>query len=492
MSVRHAHPANWGARPAGSLGPRPLAAWTTAFAFTLLLAAGVARADGPAPRAGERPGGPDSAPVRREDGETMLGANDLARLLDATKFWRSDVRKLELRVRSHRVLLTADNPYVMVDQSTIKLRTPVRSRGGELQAPIALLDSLPADSSINRLIYDPRAGVVLVVPPGGVVRTPRASVEGGVTRVVFPMDQPEDAEVVGRARAHFRLRFPGYFTGIMSDSLRAGVLRGLRRLPVVSGCAFEVALSTETQGFRVVRDAAARRVTLELSRSAGATWEPFAPEGPPGPRALRVVVLDPGHGGADAGVTVGDAVEKQLALNLARRLKTEIEHELHARVVLTRDQDRALGVRERAEVANRAHADVVLSLHFDGLALSRASGASAYCPPADARANAQRLGGVGPNAVALLPWGDVAARHAVESRSLAEALLSSLDLHGLGPTRLREHLAYPQRGVNAPTVLLECAMLTSNADRARVSTPGGLDDLAQAIVEGLQAYQRNE
>ena len=472
--------------------PRSPAARSVFATLAALTLAALALAAVPPAKTGERENAPDSAPVRRLNGEPVLGANDLARLLDATKFWRSDVRKLELRVRSHRLLLTADNPFVIVDQSTVRLPFPVRSRGGELHVPIALIDSLPADSSINRLVYDPRAGVVLVVPPGGVVGTPRVSVADGVTRITFPMDEPEEAEVVGRARGHFRLRFTGYFAGVIPESPRTGMLRGIHVLPAVSGSAFEVALSTEAQGFRLVRDTAGRRATLELSRSAASSWERFAPEGPPGPRALRVVVLDPGHGGSDAGFSVDGVVEKQLALALSRRLKVEIEHRLHARVVLTRDQDRGLGARERAEAANRAHADVVLSLHFDGLPLSRARGASAFCPPADARSNAQRLGGVGPGAIALLPWRDVAARHAVQSRALAEALLSSLDLHGLGPTRLREHLAYPQRGVNAPGVMLECAMLTSAADRARLSTTQGLDDLAQAIIEGLVAYQRNE
>ncbi len=459
---------------------------------TLLFAGTAPSHAAPAPRVPERAPGPESAPVQHLEGESVIGANDLARLLDATKFWRADVRKLELRVHSHRVLLTADNPYVIVDQSTIRLPSPVRSRGGELQAPVALLDSLPSDSTMNRLVVDPRAGVVLVVPPGGVVGTPRVSVGEGVTRIVFPVDQPEDAEVAGRARAHFRVRFPGYFAGVFSESLRTGVLRGLHVLPSVTGCAFEVSLSTEAQGFRLVRDVNARRVTLELSRNAGAAWEPFAPEGPPGPRALRVVVLDPGHGGADEGVRVAGVTEKTLTLALARRLKGEIERRLHARVVLTRDQDRSLAVEERAEIANRAHADVVLSLHFDGLPGSRVGGATAYCPPADTRASAQPLGGVGAGAIWLLPWREVSARHAVESRELAEALLSTLELHGLGPTRLREHLAYPQRGVNAPGLMLECAMLTSESDRARVSTTEGLDAIAQAIVDGLEAYRRNE
>ena len=56
----------------------------------------------------------------------------------------------------------------------------------------------------------------------------------------------------------------------------------------------------------------------------------------------------------------------------------------------------------------------------------------------------------------------------------------------------RERLSYPLLGVNAPGLLLECATLTAPGDRARVASAAGLDALARAITDGLEAYQRNE
>jgi N-acetylmuramoyl-L-alanine amidase len=224
---------------------------------------------------------------------------------------------------------------------------------------------------------------------------------------------------------------------------------------------------------------------LELGRTATPEFEAFAPEGA-GLPAARVIVLDPGHGGADAGVTVGGVAEKDLALQLAHSLAHELEQHLGARVVLTRTDDRAVSVEERAEAANRAHADLVLSLHFDGAPGTAAHGITAYCPPATYGATAAGA----PQALELLPWRDVATRHAVRSRALAEAVLSELALRGLGPTRLRELLPYPLLGVNAPGLMLECGTLTSDADRARLLAPDGIDGLARAIASGIDAYRR--
>ena len=434
---------------------------------------------------------PENAPVERTTEGSWIGASDIARLLGATKYWHGALRKLELRTPQHRIQFTVDNPFVLIDDRTLQLAQAVQSSGGQLRVPVALIDSLPRDSALTRLIYDARRGLVLRVPPEGLVRTPRVEVGAGEVRLVFPTERPEEAVVVGRGRAHFRIRFGGLFVGALPDSQPpGGLLRGARIIPVSEGSAFELALSPEATGFSIAPSRHEDSVELVITRESGQGFERFAAEGPPGERQLKVVVIDPGHGDKDLGVTVGSSIEKDLTLALARLLAREIELHIGARVVLTRSDDRNPSMQARAEAANRAHADVVLSLHFDGAVSGGARGVTAYCPPAtlgDGLAAAQR-----PQPIVMLPWRDVATRHAVRSRELAEAMLSSLNLRGLGPTRLREVLPQSLLGVNAPGLLLECATLTSDIDRARVQGSSGLGDLARAIAAGLDAYRRAE
>lgn len=437
--------------------------------------------------------GPDTAPVRRIEGQPYIAVNDLARLLDATKFWRPDLRKLVLRGGRHSITFTADNPFVVVDETTIWLPSPVRSLRGEFQIPAALVDTLPSDSTFARLYFDERRDRVLVLPASGGVGTPLVSIHPGLTRLSFPADDPEAASVVARSREHFRVRFGGLFTGAMPESLPSGgLLEALSPISVVGGSAFECRVAREAVGYRLLRNPERGTVVVELSRVPAADLEPFAAEGPIGPRPIRVVVIDPGHGGSDPGVIAGSAVEKDLTLALARLLKAELERRLNARVVLTRNDDRDVDADRRAEIANRSHADLVLSLHFDGFPGNRAHGATAYCPPAT-YAGPDGTGSDGARSqVVMLPWRDVALRHAVESRSLAEAILTALELRGQGPTRLRERLPVPLLGVNAPGLVLECAALTTPADRDHLRQEGGLHDLATTLAEGVLTWQRNQ
>ncbi|MBK7369514.1 MAG: N-acetylmuramoyl-L-alanine amidase [Candidatus Eisenbacteria bacterium] len=461
-----------------------------ALALTAAIAVPLAqrsRAQESAPPSVARPvAGPLSAAIKQIDGTPCVGANELARLLDGAKYWRADVRKLVIRANGHRITFTADNPIVLLDDRTLRLSSPVRSLGGELQVPIEFIPMLPRDSSESsqgRLVVDANGSRLRLVPPGGYVGSPRITVEPGETRIVMSGEGAATAAVTGRDRAHLRVRLPGVFAGELPDSLDpAALVSSVRRVGTSDAVTFEFAVSPEAIGWRL--DTQPGRATLVLARS-GAALQPFAPESPAGPRPMRVVVLDPAHGGDDAGVQADGAVEKTLALDLAKRVATELERR-GVRAVLTRADDRVLTTAARAEIANRARADVVVSLHFDGFQSPRARGAIVYCPAASFAETP------GDAASGLTPWRDVATRHAPQARALAEALATSLENAAQGPARVRERLTQPLLGVNAPGVTLECATLTNAADRARVTTGAGLQALAVAITDGLLAWQRHE
>src|SRR5262249_33857445 len=159
--------------------------------------------------------------------------------------------ELELKTDLHRIQLTVDNPFVLVDGQTLELPVAVRSLGGQLRVPIALIDLLPQDSTLTRLIYDAHRGLVLRVPAEGLVRTPRLERGAAQVRITFPTEHPEDVAVVDRSHAHFRVRFGGLFVGALPESLPPGMMRSARVIPAALGSAFEFTLAPEAQGYRL-------------------------------------------------------------------------------------------------------------------------------------------------------------------------------------------------------------------------------------------------
>jgi N-acetylmuramoyl-L-alanine amidase len=462
----------------------------------------------------------ESVAVRHVGGQAYLGADELARLFSARRAWHADVRRLTLSAGSHRVELTLDSPFAVIDRSIVRLPFPARSVGGEMLVPAAFVDTLPRDPALPRLLYDPLRDAVVVLPAGGVVRAFAFSADDSVTRLVFTADRADEAVLADRMRGHFRLRFTGYFAGgLPAVPPRLGLVLALLRIGTASGCAFELAVAPEAAGYRLVREAAGRRVTLEIARAAGEGFEAFAPELRALPPGTPTVVLDAGHGGADSGVEAGGLAEKRLTLELARLLREQLERGGIARVVLTRDEDRAIPAERRAETANRARADLFVSLHFDGFPAARARGVTVWCPPAHGpepppaeaparggspatarSAREAQSGQAGPAApggarsrgtLVLRPWRESALPHAARSRAFAEAVRSAFELRDLGPVRVRELVTVPLAGVDAPCVMLECGTLTAPADAERLRDPAGLRATAGTLVSAIAAWRRS-
>jgi len=75
-------------------------------------------------------------------------------------------------------------------------------------------------------------------------------------------------------------------------------------------------------------------------------------------------VIDPGHGGTDSGISTTGALEKDLTLALARKLRPVLQSRLGATVLLTRDSDVPLNSEARTAVANNNQADLFISIHI--------------------------------------------------------------------------------------------------------------------------------
>lgn len=80
-----------------------------------------------------------------------------------------------------------------------------------------------------------------------------------------------------------------------------------------------------------------------------------------------LVVLDPGHGGNDPGAVVGEALEKDINLNVALLVREQLAEQEGIVVLMTRDQDVYPSLTDRADFANQEQADLFVSIHANSL-----------------------------------------------------------------------------------------------------------------------------
>ncbi|WP_416897013.1 MAG: N-acetylmuramoyl-L-alanine amidase [Minwuia sp.] len=134
--------------------------------------------------------------------------------------------------------------------------------------------------------------------------------------------------------------------------------------------------------FRHAREAAVAQLTRPPPAATPAvTTFPgnIPPLPPPRPGRVFTVVVDPGHGGQDPGALGASRTrEKDVVLSVGLLLREELRRTGRYRVVMTRDRDVFVPLRERVRIARRARADLFISLHADAAPRSSVHGAGIY------------------------------------------------------------------------------------------------------------------
>lgn len=205
---------------------------------------------------------------------------------------------------------------------------------------------------------------------------------------------------------------------------------------------------------------------------------------PPGPREpFSIVVLDPGHGGDDSGAMAGAVLEKDLALDVARRAERLVRSK-GLEAVLTREGDTYLSLASRAAIANRERDCIFVSIHFNNEKKEAVTGVETYY--------ALRQAGRSPAYWSWLPFLQKAAPEPPnpESQSLASFIQEALVTHTQAANRgSKAEQFFVIANVWHPAVLVEGGFLTNKADVAKLETDQYREQIAAAISEGIMRYR---
>ncbi|MBM3319396.1 MAG: N-acetylmuramoyl-L-alanine amidase [Candidatus Eisenbacteria bacterium] len=452
----------------------------------------------------------------REEG-SYLRASDVSLLLGASLDRRTDLLKMTIRLGDHRVKVTAENPNIVVDGAVVRLLSPVLFRDGDFLLPLELVGDLLAGLAPFPARWESASGVLHIGSVGRRILGVRLEEHPGrADATILTAGRPDFEEERGGIGT-IVIRFPSL--EIADDSLPPpgdeSLIAGwvwevradsvfLRVLPGAACLEHRVERRVRPEGVRIRLSAAP---IGDLGDAVSAAVEVLTR--PKGERTSgeSVVVVDPGHGGSDAGgLLPGGLPEKTLALDLALRLRRALEGIGGMRVVLTREEDIDLSIRSRAESANRARGDLFVSLHVNGSLAERRSGPETYVH-ALARSGEERirkaiaeaaslygetpLGGALTEEIRLVPWEAVQQLHGARSREAARGIEEELrGAGGIDSARAREAPVAVLVGVDMPAVLVEVgfathleegALLASDEERARLAA-----SLARAIARFLR------
>jgi N-acetylmuramoyl-L-alanine amidase len=449
--------------------------------------------------------------TRMVAGQEMFALDDLARLFDFTVAEDTLAGGLTVTLRGQTIVLTPGQSIASVGGRLVSLPAPPAREGRTWYVPVDFVPRALGPAVGTPLELRKPSRLVLV----GDIRVPRVAgrveAQAGGARLTLDV-APATPHTVSQDGQRLVIRF-------QADSLDATLpattapdfIRAVR--PGEAAGTVAVDLGPRFTSFRATEatgDRGAGRVVIEVL-SATPPAEP-APDAAPAPEvpplldlapagALRTVVIDPGHGGAEEGARGPEGtLEKQVTLAVARRLKGALEARLGVRVILTREGDQTVGLDERAAVANNNKADLFISLHANASVRPAVSGAEVFYLGVDdyaeeaARLSGERAAvpvfGGGTRDLEVIPWQMAQVRHIQQSAGFAQAVEAAL--RERVPMSHRAIHAAPFRvlvGANMPAVLVEMGFITNAEQERQLNSDQFQQDIVQALVASVIRFR---
>ena len=226
-------------------------------------------------------------------------------------------------------------------------------------------------------------------------------------------------------------------------------------------------------------------------------------------RSDDLVVIDAGHGGHDCGAQCSGKQEKELVLQITKKLAKEFKRKGY-RVYLTRGKDKFLKLGERTRIADKMDAKVFISIHANAISdknrFEAVEGIETYFLQKSRDARSQRVA-ARENAAVLQGTDrlsqDVIVDSVLNGPKIVESNKLAIDVqNGIMrqiQSRYRDAISggvrpapfYVLVGASRPSILVEVGYITNSKERKRLFNPDYQKRIAKGIVEGVSRYLDN-
>jgi N-acetylmuramoyl-L-alanine amidase len=223
---------------------------------------------------------------------------------------------------------------------------------------------------------------------------------------------------------------------------------------------------------------------------------------------IKRIVIDPGHGGQDPGA-VGSAglQEKDIVLDVGRKLGRILKEEYHMDVIFTREKDVFVPLNERTDTANQQKADLFISLHANASPRNAARGIETYIlnwtndeeatkvAARENRISYEKMKKVQDDLQMILI--DIARTNKRDesmklARDVQDSMVNTLrrNYSRIENLDVKQAFFYVLIGAEMPAILVETSFISNRDEEKRLSNPEYREKLAESIAKGVSAYIR--
>ncbi|MCX7829835.1 MAG: N-acetylmuramoyl-L-alanine amidase, partial [Acidobacteria bacterium] len=427
-----------------------------------------------------------------------IGDNEVLKILDLVKiyggtFGKDSVSKYPFwEVNSHRIVFSVNSAVVSVDSKIVSLKTIPFEKDGDLYVGTEFIKlvfpKIGFPSADEEAQLRPTLPAEMAETPKNNFITISTSVSYDLIRITFEGTMVSFSEPK-KENDKIIVRFPKGKAENVEISFGEGI--ATKMVSADEGKEVQVFLDKNFKQFESVSLKNPERLVLILRGTGQKTSQKtqsaeslqqkenyFAGASPfPKKKNSILVVLDPGHGAQDTGTIAKDGTqEKDLTLLYASKLKEAIE-KAGIDVLLTRNSDVFIPLRERTALANFNNADLFISIHFNSSPVKSVKGSESYIMSKEAtdlwskevaeKENMSLSTEQSEQELSLILWNLAQNQYIVESASVAGELQERLNqLFATKDRGVRQAPFAVLEGAKMPALLLEIVYL-SNPDELK-------------------------
>ena len=430
-------------------------------------------------------------PTVSHEGRAYVELGRVADLLKTRLDTAPDSAQARLRTGLHIVTFTRNWSRILVDGAPVVLEAPVVVRKGVWLVP---------ETFVTQIL--PRLAAEAIALSLDEMRTRSYP---SFTRIVLETSGPVTYRVEPGGPREMRVRLLGLTADARTEAIGDGFVEQARLERAGADALLRVSFEATAGELKAVALTDPPRLVLDFARPgepAARERQAFTP--------LRTIVLDAGHGGHDSGaVGPGGLMEKDLVLDVTRRVAKLLEDKYDVKVRLSRDSDNFVALRDRTSFANRERADLFVSIHANAHRVAASEGVEVYFLSSEATDSAARQVAATENSVAQLEkpangkgtaradivksilWDLAQSEYQSESSRLAETVLDTMTQSLKIPNRgVKQAGFYVLGGAAMPAILVEIGFVTNPKEEKRLKESRYRDEIARAIVSGLGDYKR--
>jgi N-acetylmuramoyl-L-alanine amidase len=443
----------------------------------------------------------------------FVAVAELAERLDLRTYYSEKARKVILYVGESEVKVTAMNPYVQVGDRMVQMPLETRLQDDDILVPLPFFLDLIRPLTNGKVSDPPKSSAALRPVPSRAANISAIVLEEKANGTLIRM-----ATTRPFARKHITTRlsrgwlYLDIFGGrldntAMSNARPAGIVRRVSATQSGSLAQISLQLKQDIEQNKIGISGQDAEILISLPTGAPLSADFLKSlEEERKKWLIDTIVLDAGHGGADPGaIGPSGTNEKDITLELAKRVKKLIERNLDVRVVMTRDSDKKLALKDRTALANSEQGKLFISIHCNSNRSQKMTGFTTYilglAKTEEALESSRRE-----NAVINYEADSSAYAHLKEEGFILNMLAQnsymreSEELGALVQSEMDNKLTIPNRGVkqagfyvligaSMPCILIETAFISNQKEEKLLRSNDFQEKVAEAIAESIKKFK---